>query len=169
MHFHPGLYQVSLPIELVDFDLEVERTEVQPMVPSVGSRIADSPIVQIEVEPKIEFEPCDGHPDHGPVAGQAPARGLVPDGLDPERPCGDEKGQGFGIEVDADLPRPPVHTYRDHHSLSRAPPAWPEYTSSAHSRVTGWSGKVENVQWTGPGFPAGRGEVTRLDVGPAIP
>jgi hypothetical protein len=35
--------------------------------------------------------------------------------------------------------------------------------------VTGWFGKVENVQWTGPGFPAGRGEVTRLDVGPAIP
>ena len=50
MHFHPGLYQVSLPIELVDFNLKVERTKIQPMVVSISSRIADSPVVQVKVE-----------------------------------------------------------------------------------------------------------------------
>ncbi len=126
VHFHPSADEISLLVELVDLHLEVEGTEVDAMIPSVSSGIANGPVVQVEVEPKVEFEPCNNYSDYGSVTGQALVRGLVPDGLDPERPCISENGQGLGVEIEADFPRPPVHT-RCAHPVQNQDPATQNY------------------------------------------
>jgi hypothetical protein len=45
MHSHPGILKVRHLKELVDLDLEVQGAKIDPMVPSVGSRVSDSPLI----------------------------------------------------------------------------------------------------------------------------
>ncbi len=49
MHSYPDLPKVPLTVELIDLHLEVQGTKIKAMVPSIGSRISDRPVVQVEV------------------------------------------------------------------------------------------------------------------------
>ena len=69
-HFYPGSPKketIRLIVQLIVFDLHIERAEVYPMIMDIGQGVADPPNIEVQFQSDIQFPFADHVPPERPA------------------------------------------------------------------------------------------------------